>query len=121
MVSELDGVVVGYLIGYRAEHPSVGEEFDWFRARLASFLYIDQVAVVPALRRAHVATRLYEHATATAWAHGIPFLACEVNLAPLNLGSLAFHRGLGFEDVGVLSTQDHRTVSLMRKPIIAEE
>jgi predicted GNAT superfamily acetyltransferase len=116
-VAELDGVVVGYVIGYTAADGCEGEEYAWFRARVPRFLYIDQVAVAPSARRAHVGMQLYAQAAAYARAHAIPALVCEVNLDPPNPASLQFHARLGFAEVGVLTVQDGRTVSLRQKAL----
>jgi predicted GNAT superfamily acetyltransferase len=118
LVATSTGAVVGYLIGYDADGPSAGEEFEWFRARHAPFLYVDQIAVAPAARRSHVASGLYEAATTWAEAQELPLLVCEVNLAPANPVSIAFHRRHGFEELAVLTTADGRTVSLMRREIV---
>lgn len=120
-VAELGGQVVGYLIGYTAGDVCEGEEFAWFQAHVSRFLYIDQVAVAPAARRAHVGARLYAHAAAHALAHDLSALVCEVNLDPPNPASLRFHERLGFQEIGVISVQDGRTVSLRRKNLAVSD
>jgi hypothetical protein len=52
-----------------------------------------------------------------ACARGLTHLVCEVNLDPPNPVSLNFHTKLGFVEVGVLVTQDGRTVSLRQKEL----
>ena len=114
-VAVLDGEVAGYMIGYMASDAYDGEEFAWFRARLPRFLYIDQIAVAPAARRAGVGAHLYAHAVSFAGAHMAASLVCEVNLEPPNPASLRFHARLGFREVGVLTVSDGRTVSLRQR------
>ena len=112
VVAELEGQVAGYLIGYTATDACEGDEFAWFQAQLPQFLYVDQIAVAPAARRAHVGAALYAHAAEYARDHALPALVCEVNLDPPNPTSLQFHQRLGFREVGVLTVSDGRTVSL---------
>jgi uncharacterized protein len=118
-VAEEPGEIIGYLIAYAIRDVYDGEEFAWFRRRYPAFLYIDQVAVVPGSRRAGVGSRLYQVAEDAARTQGLDALCCEVNLEPPNPISLSFHRRLGFRDVGVLRTQDGRTVALLHLPLPA--
>ena len=47
-----------------------------------------------------------------------PWLLCEVNVRPLNAGSLRFHHRIGFTEVGQQDTDGGRkTVSLLAKPL----
>ncbi len=118
VVAELDGRVAGYMIGYTAGDVCEGDEFAWFQARMPPFLYIDQIAVAPQARRMRVGARLYAHAAAHARALAIPALVCDINLDPPNPTSLRFHVRLGFQEVGVITTHDGRTVSLQRKDLL---
>jgi predicted GNAT superfamily acetyltransferase len=115
MVAELHGQVAGYLIGYTAQDSCEGDEFAWFQSHLPRFLYIDQVAVAPASRRSGIGAHLYAQAAANAQTLGLPALVCEVNLDPPNPASVQFHTRLGFQEVGVLTVADGRTVSLRLK------
>lgn len=117
VVAELDGRVVGYMIGYTSDDVCEGDEFAWFQGRLPQFLYIDQIAVAPPARRVRVGARLYAHAASQARAHAIPALVCDINLDPPNPASLQFHARLGFQEVAVIMTRDGRTVSLQRKDL----
>src|SRR3954463_9497989 len=54
MVADLDGQVVGYVIGYTTNDICEGDEFAWFQAHLPQFLYIDQIAVMSTARRLHI-------------------------------------------------------------------
>ncbi len=117
MVADLDGQVVGYVIGYTTNDVCEGDEFAWFQAHIPQFLYIDQIAVMPTARRLHVGAQLYAHATFHACTHDIPALVCEVNLDPPNPASLCFHRRLGFLEVEMMTVQDGRTVLLYQKEL----
>jgi uncharacterized protein len=116
-VAAIDGSVRGYLIAYHTDDTYDGEEFLWFQRHYPSSLYIDQVAVAPTKQHAGVGALLYHIATDYASRRGCGALVCEVNREPPNPGSLAFHRRLGFIEVGNMRTQDGRTVVLLRLPL----
>ena len=116
-VAKVNKEVVGYQIAYTSDHKYDGEEFSWFQKHLAQFMYIDQIAVAPSARRLQIGSRLYAEAEKFAHAHQFNRLACEVNLEPPNPASLRFHVGLGFQQLGILSVSDGRTVALLQKKI----
>ena len=116
-VAEVGRRVVGYLIAYAASDVYDGEEFGWFQGQCPSFLYVDQIAIAPSSRSGGVGSRLYRIVEDAALAQGYGALTCEVNLEPPNLGSLAFHRRLGFVEVGRMSVHDGRTVALLRREV----
>lgn len=103
-----------YLIGFADTADYDGEEFGWFRAREASFLHIDQVAVAPWARRAGVGRALYAHAARTAPERALTRLTCGVNLRPPNPESMRFHAAVGFREVGRLETLEGCLVSLQQ-------
>lgn len=111
--------VVGYCVTYRSGDDYDGEEYAWFRQRHPAFLYIDQIAVAGTHRRAGIGAQLYAAVEQAARDWDLPALTCEVNRAPLNPASLAFHRRGGFSEVGSLDTRDGRTVALLVKTLTA--
>jgi predicted GNAT superfamily acetyltransferase len=117
LVAHGGGVPRGFLVllGPGAGYASPNDH--WFARRYADFLYVDRVVVHAGLRRCGVGRALYGEAWQRACRRRAP-LACEVNLEPPNPGSLAFHRGFGFRQVGVQDTEGgSKTVSLMlRRP-----
>ena len=92
----LDGGL-GFLIALDERAPVQGPNHAWFLARYPELLYIDRVVIAPAARGRGHARRMYEALVAVA-AHRP--LCCEVNLAPPNPGSMAFHERLGFTACG---------------------
>ncbi len=103
--------VAAFAIAY-APGASYGSiNYAWNSARFDDFVYLDRIVVEPRFRRRGIATALYDEIEATARAHGR--LVCEVNSAPPNVESLAFHRSRGYREIGHLTQQDgHETVML---------
>jgi predicted GNAT superfamily acetyltransferase len=114
VADDLDGIV-GYLISIASGGRYTGEEYRWFEAQFATFLYIDQVAVAPTHRRVGVAAALYKRIACLAAERGFDRLVCEVNLRPANPGSLRFHASQGFTMLNSLEVSDGRMVALMVK------
>jgi uncharacterized protein len=75
----------------------------WFRARYDRFVYVDRIVVSPAARGQGMARRLYERLIREATAAGHDHVVCEVNLAPPNPQSDAFHAALGFRPLAAAS------------------
>jgi predicted GNAT superfamily acetyltransferase len=118
-VAEIERELVGYVIAYLDTDAYDGEEFNWFKRHFIGFLYIDQVAVAQAARRAGVGARLYHFLERRARERALTSLTCEVNLEPPNPVSVAFHTRQRFVEVGTLATSDGRTVSLRRKEALS--
>lgn len=95
------GAVVGYLLSFPRESGYDDSEINELRRRLAEpFCYICQVAIEPAFRGRGIGRAFYEAVAEAARARGARLLCCDVNLAPANPESLAFHHRLGFERLG---------------------
>lgn len=97
-VDEQNGMQ-GFLIALAPSADYDSPNFRWFQQNHVEFAYIDRIAVFAEFRRLGIAEALYANLgeTAATWAR---WLACEVNLRPANPGSLAFHRRVGFTEVG---------------------
>jgi len=109
-----DGFIQGYLLAFFRDDPYDGEEFLALRSSIGQpFVYIDQVAVERRFRRAGTGRRLYEELASRGRNDGARVLCCEVNIVPPNPDSLAFHRRMGFRELGQLSTSDGRTAALV--------
>src|SRR5262245_46326937 len=83
-VAETGGEVCGYLLAFGAGFASIGDEYAWFSARHAAFLYVDQIAIARAAWGQGVAAALYAELEREARARGDTHLVCEVNLRPPN-------------------------------------
>jgi len=88
------------LIAFDQDAAYENPNFDWFKERYDRFIYIDRVVVTPRRQGGGWAKLLYVSLFARALERGHANVTCEINVDPPNLGSEAFHAGLGFEAVG---------------------
>ena len=103
-VAEDAAGLAGFILCVPSGLPYWSENYKWFTARYADFLYLDRVVVAERARNRGVGTALYAdlHATvAGRW----PRVTLEVNLRPPNPGSQRFHERLGYQAVGVRESE----------------
>lgn len=74
--------------------------FQWFKDRYQSFVYIDRVIVAPAARGQGIAAKLYRDLFTEAVQAGHLRVVCEINIDPPNPASEAFHKSMGFLAIG---------------------
>jgi len=79
---------------YRHKH------VNWLSGRLGRYLYIDRIIVGDGAQGQGAGRALYRDLDSFARNAGHSHLACEVNTAPDNPGSHAFHLGTGFRPLG---------------------
>lgn len=96
----IDGGGEAFLIALDESAAYDSPNFLWFRERYPRFVYVDRVIVAPEARGRGHARRLYEDLFARTLESGRNLVACEVNLAPPNPASDAFHAALGFAEAG---------------------
>lgn len=114
LVARVDGRFAGFMVLMEPGKDYASLNYRWFSERYPDFLYVDRVVVSEAFRGQGVGKALYR---AAAGLDGVGRLvACEVNLRPRNEPSLAFHRSLGFTEVGQQDTEggDKRVSLLVR-------
>lgn len=100
-----------------ADYASVN--FQWFRARLDRFVYIDRIVVSEAYRGAGLARLMYDHLFTLARAAGHHTVTCEVNAVPPNPVSDAFHAEMGFQEMGLAALADQgKTVRYFSKQLL---
>jgi predicted GNAT superfamily acetyltransferase len=88
--------------------------YAWFGERYDDFAYLDRVAVAQAHRNKGIGGLLYREVERRATAR---WFTLEVNVRPMNEGSLRFHARLGFVEVGQRETDYGTRVSLMAKEL----
>ncbi len=106
--------VAGLVVTVRGDSTYTGENFRWFAARYDAFDYLDRIIVHDDFRRQGLAGRVYDEVEARSAAR-VPVLTLEVNVAPPNEASLAFHAARGFEQVGERDVGDHRVALLIKR------
>jgi predicted GNAT superfamily acetyltransferase len=118
LVTEVDGEVAGFCIvfGPGADYESVN--YRWFMEHRPTSMYLDRVAFDGRFHGRGLGTEMYaevdgrireDHPDSTG-------LSLEVNIDPPNDPSLAFHRKLGFTEVGRQMSKGIK-VSLMHRAI----
>jgi predicted GNAT superfamily acetyltransferase len=110
-----DGEAAGFAIAIAPGTDYDSANYVWFSERYERFLYLDRIAVAAQSRRHGIGARLYDAMEAAA----APFarMVCDVNIAPRNDASLAFHAARGYREVGQLAHGTAKTVALMSKEL----
>lgn len=96
----LGAPIQAFLIAMDQDAAYASVNFLWFKERYQRFLYIDRIMTAQQSRGLGLGRALYEDLFAFAQERGDQRVVCEVNLDPPNPGSDAFHKALGFEEVG---------------------
>ncbi len=111
------GGAEAFLLAVDQDADYASPNFQWFRARYLRFVYIDRVIVAPAQRQKGWGRRFYAALFKAAAAAGHTVVACEVNSEPPNPASEAFHKALGFTEVGsaVLAGRGKTVTYLVRE------
>jgi uncharacterized protein len=115
LVADIDGEVAGFAIAIAPGTDYDSANYGWFGERYERFLYLDRIAVAAQSRRQGVGAHLYDAMETAA----VPFerMVCDVNIAPRNDASLAFHAARGYREVGELKHGSAKTVALMSKEL----
>jgi predicted GNAT superfamily acetyltransferase len=113
------GTVDAFLLAFDETADYDSPNYRWFRARHDRFIYVDRVVVAPQVRGRGLARLLYHDLFETAARAGHARILCEVNVAPPNPASDAFHARLGFVEVGRGKIPDTaKTVRYLLKPLV---
>jgi hypothetical protein len=109
-IGEADAFLLAFDQGADYDSPN----FLWFRSRYPRFVYVDRIVVAAHARARGHARRLYLDLFEHALRAGHDRVVCEVNSAPPNPASDAFHANLGFREVGTGSIHGgSKTVSYL--------
>jgi predicted GNAT superfamily acetyltransferase len=117
-VVDVDGRIVGFLIGLTEDAPYDSPNFGWFVERHDTFAYVDRVAVDEASRGEGWGPSLYRAFETWARDAGRPLLCAEVNTEPPNPRSLRFHDLFGFDMVAQFNptgSADYRVGMMVKK------
>jgi hypothetical protein len=117
-VVELDQQFAGFVLTFSADANYASENLRWFKQHHSDFLYLDRVAVADFAKQRGCAKALYQDLEHYCKDFKIGQIALEVNIKPLNQGSLDFHHKLGFKEVGRQETGGGaKMVCLMMKEV----
>ena len=99
-VAEIDGRVAAFLLALREGAPYQNDNYTWFAARFAQFLYVDRIVVGADFAGLKIGRRLYQDLFDFARSHGVKAITCEYNVNPPNPASQRFHDTFGFRELG---------------------
>lgn len=117
-VAEVDGHLAGFLIAFDQAAPYGSSNYQWFRDRLDSFVYIDRVVVASSRRGAGLGRVFYADVQSFAEVRAHK-LCCEVFLEPRNDVAVLFHGTYGFLEAGQqVMPETRRRVSLLSKEML---
>lgn len=112
----IEGRLAAFMIGLRPGTDYKSPNYRWFCSNYDDFAYIDRIAVAQWARRRGVAEVLYDAFAASQ--PDAPVMTCEVNIRPVNEGSMRFHERMGFRQVGSQETEGgKKEVALMEKKL----
>lgn len=119
LVVDVEGLLAGFALVLPLGSGYDSVNYRWFAARYDDIAYLDRVAFDASSQRLGLGRRLYgEIEQRLARIDGVDALALEVNIDPPNDASLAFHRRLGFAEIGRQDTDYGVTVSMqIKRPI----
>jgi|TARA_B100001079_G_scaffold268968_1_gene280313 hypothetical protein len=111
--------IVAFLMGMEENQQYNSMNYTWISERYESFYYIDRIAVNEKYQRQGFGLALYNDGQIKALEMNKPVMACEVNVKPMNLGSILFHENYGFKSVGEQDTEGgKKRVRYMIKDLI---
>ena len=119
LAAEVGTEVVGFALVLPPGSAYDSVNYRWFADRGDGVMYLDRVAIDANHRRLGLGRALYESVfDRIETGHpDMTRLGLEVNVEPPNPGSMAFHRRLGFSEVGRQDTPYGAVVALMERPI----
>ncbi|MEQ9452522.1 MAG: GNAT family N-acetyltransferase [Pseudomonadales bacterium] len=101
VVADVEDQVGGFLVVVPGTSAYPNDNLRWFRNRTENFWYIDRIVVGQSFSGMGIGKSLYNHAFKLASRQRIDAVVCEYSTVPMNEGSAAFHRRVGFEEIGI--------------------
>jgi predicted GNAT superfamily acetyltransferase len=122
-LAAVDGVaVLGFVLVLAPGSTYDSVNYRWFTDRGDNIMYLDRVVVDAGHRGMGLGRALYSAVFDRIGADhpAMTRLGLEVNIEPPNPASMAFHRKLGFEEVGQQQTPYGSLVSLMERAVTSD-
>ncbi len=98
-VAVVDGRIAAFLLAMPENVAYQSENYVWFAARFAQFIYIDRIVVATEFFGLKIGSLLYQDLFSYARAQGIQSVTCEYNIQPPNHASKRFHDKFGFKEI----------------------
>lgn len=118
LVATREDEIAGFVLCFDPGVDYDSENYRYFESHFDSHFYIDRIVIAKPFRGAGLGVALYESVFDEAKKRGAESVTCEVNLDPPNPVSIAFHRRMGFGDVGTQDTKGGSVlVQLMAAPV----
>ncbi len=118
-VYKYEDVIKAFVLCMREGMPYKSPNYEYISSNFKKFLYVDRIAVQEKFRRQGIAEEIYTTVINEGKRNGLDVL-CEVNTRPSNEPSLAFHRKMGFEEIGTNEFEKNSVVYL-RRPFTKNE
>jgi len=110
--------LLAFMLSMGPGQPYTSENYRWFEDRGVRHQYIDRIVVSPLAKGTGIGRALYESVFERARERGANEVTAEVNVRPMNPGSIAFHERLGFRQLAEQETRDGSVrVSLLARPV----
>ena len=107
--------LLAFMLSMGPGQPHTSENYRWFEERGVRHQYIDRIVVSPLAKGTGIGRALYESVFERARERGASEVTAEVNIRPVNPGSIAFHERLGFRQ---LAEQDTRGGTVRVSPLL---
>ena len=108
--------VIGFILLMREGNKYHSENYKYMSSRFDKFLYIDRIAIQKNYRRRGLGEKIYSEVISKSKKLNLDVL-CEVNTRPRNDPSIAFHKKMGFEEIGTNDFEKNSVVYLKRSSI----
>jgi|SaaInlV_100m_DNA_2_1039680.scaffolds.fasta_scaffold01653_3 hypothetical protein len=112
-IISVEGGIAGFLIALTTGKDYHSINYKWFENKYNSFIYVDRIVIAPEFYSQGLGRALYDDLSNFSKSKA-PRITCEVNIRPMNQGSILFHEKYGFTQVGTQETDGgKKEVSLM--------
>ena len=112
-VYKYEDVIKAIVLCMREEQDYKSPNYEYISDRFNKFLYVDRIAVQEQFRRKGIAEKIYSTVIDKGRENNLDIL-CEVNTRPSNEPSMAFHKKMGFEEIGTNDFEKNSVVYLRR-------